>query len=42
MNKSPFLPQKPDEYFLPDNDDGSWYHQSQLEEQEQEDAQSLG
>ena len=33
---------KPDEYFLPDNDDGSWYHQSQLEEQEQEDAQSLG
>jgi len=29
------LPRKPDEYFLPDEDDGSWYAQSQLEQQEQ-------
>jgi hypothetical protein len=29
-----FLPRKPDEYFLPDTDDGSWAFQSQLEEQE--------
>jgi hypothetical protein len=27
-------PTKPDEYFLPDTDDGSWAFQSQLEEQE--------
>lgn len=32
----PFLPRKPDEYFLPDDDDGSWEHQRQIEEQEQE------
>jgi hypothetical protein len=31
-----FLPQKPDEYFLPESDDGSWHHQSQLDQQEQE------
>ena len=29
------LPRSPDEYFLPDADDGSWYAQSQLDEQEQ-------
>jgi hypothetical protein len=31
-----FLPLKPDEYFFRDDDDGSWDHQRQLEEQEQE------
>lgn len=29
------LPTKPDEYFLPSEDDGSWYAQEQLDEQEQ-------
>jgi hypothetical protein len=30
------LTRKPDEYFLPSEDDGSWHAQSQLEQQEQE------
>jgi len=29
------LPRSPDEYFLPSDDDGSWYAQSQLDEQDQ-------
>ena len=28
---------KPDEYFTPGPDDGSWHHQSELDQQEQED-----
>jgi hypothetical protein len=32
----PSLLRRPDEYFMPEPDDGSWYHQSQLEQQEQE------
>ena len=31
-----FLPRKPDEYFLPDLDDGSWNYQLELEQQMQE------
>lgn len=31
-----FLPRKPDEYYLPAPDDGSWHHQAELDQQEQE------
>lgn len=31
-----FSPRKPDEYFLPDSDDGSWNYQLELEQQMQE------
>ena len=36
MNSMNDTPTKPDEYFMPEPDNGSWYHQSQLEQQEQE------
>lgn len=29
-------PTKPDEYFMPEPDDGSWAHQFQLEEQQEQ------
>lgn len=32
-----FIPTKPDEYFMPEHDDGSWNYQSELDQQEQED-----
>lgn len=31
-----FAPRTPDEYYIPQPDDGSWYYQSQLDEQELE------
>ena len=31
-------PTKPDEYFMPGPDDGSWHHQSELDQQEQTDG----
>lgn len=31
---SPFVPRKPDEYYMPAPDDGSWQYQSELEQQE--------
>jgi hypothetical protein len=31
-----FTPTAPDEYFMPGPDDGSWHHQSELDQQEQE------
>jgi hypothetical protein len=36
MNSMNDTPTKPDEYFMPEPDNGSWYYQSQLEQQEQE------
>jgi hypothetical protein len=31
-----FSPRKPDEYFLPESDNGSWNYQLELEQQMQE------
>lgn len=31
-----FVPQKPEEYYTQGDDDGSWHHQMELEQQEQE------
>lgn len=36
MNSTVFTPKKPDEYFMPAPDDGSWQYQAELEQQEQD------
>ena len=37
-----FIPTRPDEYFTPEPDDGSWFYQSQLDQQEQDEIQNTG
>lgn len=42
MNYMNFTPTRPDEYFTPGPDDGSWFYQSQLEQQEQDEISNTG
>jgi len=33
-----YIPTEPDEYYMPEPDDGSWHYQSELDQQEQADG----